>query len=95
MNYDQDKVDEMVLALLYLTISEQDEWLCDTTARKVLREELESIEDREALWPICGVIFHHAALETPSHVPSFEVGGNPVFVPGTSPQRYLPLYRYR
>jgi hypothetical protein len=26
MNYDQDKVDEMVLALLYLTISEQDEW---------------------------------------------------------------------
>jgi hypothetical protein len=26
MNYDQDKVDEMVLALLYLTISEQHEW---------------------------------------------------------------------
>ena len=26
MNYDHDKVDEMVLALLYLTISEQHEW---------------------------------------------------------------------
>jgi hypothetical protein len=26
MNYDQDKVDEMVLALLHLTISEQHEW---------------------------------------------------------------------
>jgi hypothetical protein len=80
MNYDQDKVDEMVLALLYLTISEQDEWLCDTTARKVLREELESIEDREALWPICGVTFHHARLE-PSSRPTVEVGDNPVYYP--------------
>ncbi len=26
MDYDHDKVDEMVLALLYLTISEEDEW---------------------------------------------------------------------
>jgi hypothetical protein len=26
MDYDHDKVDEMVLALLYLTISEEDTW---------------------------------------------------------------------
>jgi hypothetical protein len=26
MDYDRDKVDDMVLALLYLTICEQDEW---------------------------------------------------------------------
>jgi hypothetical protein len=26
MNYDRDKVDDMVLALLYLTICETDEW---------------------------------------------------------------------
>jgi len=26
MNYDKDKVDEMVLALLYLTIAEEDGW---------------------------------------------------------------------
>lgn len=26
INYDRDKVDEMVLALLYLTITDQDEW---------------------------------------------------------------------
>jgi Domain of unknown function (DUF6429) len=26
MDYDHDKVDEMVLALLYLTISEEDAW---------------------------------------------------------------------
>ena len=32
MDYDQDKVDEMVLALLYLTISEED--ACGARARK-------------------------------------------------------------
>jgi hypothetical protein len=26
MGYDRDKVDEMVLALLYLTITDEDEW---------------------------------------------------------------------
>jgi hypothetical protein len=26
MNYDTEKVDEMVLALLYLTITEEDDW---------------------------------------------------------------------
>jgi hypothetical protein len=26
MNYDKDKVDEMVLALLYLTITEENDW---------------------------------------------------------------------
>jgi hypothetical protein len=26
MDYDRDKVDEMVLALLYLTITDEDEW---------------------------------------------------------------------